>query len=99
MRIVLTDYAKINLAKIYGYLAKYTSIENAKNVKNGVLEQISTLLKYAKLGQIEEDLYELDKNHRRLVYKHYKIVYRIEKDTIYITDIFDSRQDPEKIKP
>jgi toxin ParE1/3/4 len=99
MRIVLTDYAKINLAKIYGYIAKYASIEIAKNVKNGVLEQISTLLKHTKLGQIEEDLHELDKNHRRLVYKHYKIVYRIEGDIIYITDIFDSRQDPEKIKP
>jgi plasmid stabilization system protein ParE len=89
----------MNLAKIFGYLAKYASIEIAKNVKYGVLEQISTLLKHAKLGQLEEDLCELGKNHRRLVYKHYKIVYRIEKDTIYITDIFDSRQDPEKIKP
>lgn len=99
MQIVLTDYAKINLAKIYGYLSKYASIEIAKNVKNGVLEHISTLLKHAKLSQLEEDLQELGKNHRRLVYKHYKIVYRIEGDTIYITDIFDSRQDPEKIKP
>ena len=29
---------------------------------------------------------------------HYKIIYRVIGETIYITDIFDSGQDPDKMK-
>jgi len=37
-------------------------------------------------------------HYRRLVEGHYKIIYRIEDEYIYITDIFDSCQDPDKMK-
>jgi hypothetical protein len=36
--------------------------------------------------------------HRRLVESHYKIIYRVVGEYIYVTDIFDSRQDPDKMK-
>ena len=29
---------------------------------------------------------------------NYKIIYKIQTNTIYITDVFDTRQDPDKIK-
>ena len=35
----------------------------------------------------------------KLVYtEHYKIIYRVVGEYIYVTDIFDSRQDPDKMK-
>jgi len=46
----------------------------------------------------DDYLEHLQMGHRRLVQSHYKIIYRIEGNTIYITDIFDSRQDPAKMK-
>ena len=40
------------------------------------------------------------KGHSAIVpNQNHNIVYRIEKNTIFITDIFDSRQDPAKQKP
>ena len=36
--------------------------------------------------------------HRRLIESHFKIIYRVIGDCIYITDIFDSRQDADKMK-
>lgn len=40
----------------------------------------------------------MGKEHRRIIEGHYKIIYRVEGQAIYITDIFDSRQDPNKMK-
>lgn len=36
------------------------------------------------------------KNIRLMLCSHYKIFYKIDKDTIYIVSIFDSRRNPEK---
>ena len=57
-----------------------------------------TLLLQPLQGQEEPLLEHLRLEHRRLVVSHYKIIYRVEEECIYITDIFDSRQDPDKMK-
>jgi toxin ParE1/3/4 len=50
------------------------------------------------VGQREEHLLHLGLDHRRIVEGNYKIIYRVINDIIYVTDIFDSRQDPAKMK-
>jgi mRNA-degrading endonuclease RelE of RelBE toxin-antitoxin system len=55
-------------------------------------------LKNPFIGQQEEYLAHLNKGHRRLIEGNYKIIYRVQDDVIYVTDIFDSRQDPAKMK-
>jgi toxin ParE1/3/4 len=50
------------------------------------------------IGAIEENLIELKQQHRYLVEGNYKIIYRLINNDIYITDIFDCRQNPEKMK-
>jgi len=49
-------------------------------------------------GQKEEFLEDMKLEHRRIVEGNYKIIYRIHGDTVYVTDIFDSRQNPIKMK-
>ena len=44
------------------------------------------------------NLKDLKEGHRRIIEGHFKIIYKIEKETVYITDFFDSRQSPEKMK-
>ncbi len=45
-----------------------------------------------------EFLYQREPNlniqHRRILYKHYKIIYEVEENTIEILRVFDSRKDP-----
>ncbi len=51
------------------------------------------------MGQLEENLEHLEQEHRYVLVKSsYKVIYRIIDQTIYITDVFDTRQDPEKMK-
>lgn len=40
----------------------------------------------------------LNPEHRRIIYKHFKIIYEIVYEDIHILRIFDSRQDPLKLK-
>jgi len=42
--------------------------------------------------------FKLEYSPGRLIESHYKIIYRVTEEFIYITDIFDSRQDPDKMK-
>lgn len=49
-------------------------------------------------GQLESYLEHLNLSHRRIIEGNYKIIYRVDSNTIFITDIFDSRQDPSKMK-
>ena len=98
MVIVITNPAKSNLRKIYNYYKKEVSKKIAESIKLDLLKTISKLENHPYIGQIEEHLASLNLNHRYLVTGHYKIIYRIEGNTIYITDFFDSRQNPTKMK-
>jgi len=51
------------------------------------------------LGQEEEFLKERGSGHRYLVEGNYKIIYKVIGKEVYITDIFDTRQGPEKMNP
>lgn len=49
-------------------------------------------------GQFEPELEDLGEGHRRWVAGNYKIVYLIHGYVIRVTDIFDARQDPRKMR-
>jgi len=51
------------------------------------------------MGQCEEASRRLGNKYRYLVYKNYKLIYRVEEDTlsIKILDVFDPRLNPKKI--
>lgn len=99
MKIRITQRAEELLKEIYKYYKREASITVARRIKNSILERIKTLKDYKELGPVDEHLELLNLGHRKLTQGNYKIVYRIEKNIIYITDIFDSQQDPDKQKP
>ena len=84
--------------EVMEFLAQKVSLVKVFEIRNEILNKADKLLKQPFLGQEEEYLKHLGLGHRRLDYSHYKIVYRVEGDKIYITDIFDSRQDIRKMK-
>jgi len=99
MKITFTHSAKLRLRNIYEYYSFEANRELAKKIRGQIFDVIILLKDNPFLGQIEELLSDLREGHRRLVKGNYKIIYKIKGDVIYITDIFDSRQDPAKIYP
>ncbi len=73
--------------------------KKGRRIRARVNKKILLLTEHPLLGQEEESLVELEQGHRYLVEGYYKIIYRIIDDVAYITDIFDTRQDPDKMKP
>ncbi len=98
MKLVYTEQALFSLEEALNFIAPKTSYEKLNKIRDEILDAADTLLSQPLQGQEEPYLVHLGLGHRRLVIRHYKIIYRIIEEHIYITDIFDSRQAPDKMK-
>lgn len=98
MKLVYTEQALISLEEALEFIASKVSYEKLIEIRDKILDTADTLMEQPLAGQREYLLEHLELGHRRLVEGHYKIIYRVENEYIYITDIFDSRQDPIKMK-
>ena len=99
-KVVLTHFALHTLNAIYDYYKTNVSVKIANKIKAEIINSIKSLKKETVDWQEDEFLIYLNKNHKRLVTGNYKIIYYFDssENIIYVTDIFDSRQDPQKEK-
>jgi plasmid stabilization system protein ParE len=88
-----------SLAEIVKYYNDNVSYTVAENIRNGILSSSNQLAKQPTSGQIEEFLLDMGKGHRYIIRGNFKIIYEIQNHKLYITDVFDTRQNPEKITP
>lgn len=98
MNIHFTSQALLSLKEALAFISNEISLEKQIQIKNNILSATDILTKHPKIGKEEDYLEHLNLGHRRIIEGNYKIIYRIEKQTIYITDIFDTRQSPDKMK-
>ena len=97
-QIIWTNFAISELKNIFLYYRMIANDKVADKIKKSIFNATKPLLKQPLLGAIEENLIELKQGHRYLVEGNYKIIYRVINANIYITDIFDCRQNPIKLK-
>lgn len=98
MKVVYTLQAFESLEEIKKLLSKNYSPKKVEEIRSKILDKAESLVQFPERGQIENHLIKLNKGHRYVLEKHTKIIYRIIEDKIYITDFFDTRQDPTKMK-
>lgn len=98
MNIEWTLEAKKDLKNIYMFYTKHFSKTLALKIKNEALNKVKTLELGTQLGQEEELLKFLNQGHRYLISNHNKIIYKVENKVAYITHVFDTRQNPERLK-
>lgn len=97
MRLEFTDRALRSLERSLELLADKYTVEQRDAYTEKIFERTCSLLQYPRSGQREERLALLGQEHRRLICDHFKIVYFIDGDIIRITDIFDSRRNPDEM--
>ncbi len=97
-QIFWTNFAVSELKKIYRYHKMAAGDRVAENIKKSVFSAVKLLVRQPELGMIEENLKDLNEGHRFLLEGNYKIIYKVSGNEIYITDVFDCRQDPVKMK-
>lgn len=98
MNIVWTDFAIENLKDIFDYYSARANKKIAVKILKQILKSTKQLEDNPELGQIEFHLERLKQNHRYLVSGNYKVIYKVFENQIIIIDIFDTRQNPKKIK-
>ncbi|OQX80378.1 MAG: plasmid stabilization protein [Bacteroidetes bacterium 4484_249] len=95
-----TRFAEGKLDDIFDYYEAKVSSRIAKKLVTGIIDKTIGLEKNPYIGQVEELLLHLPQNFRYLVFKNYKIIYwiNLNKKRIDIVNVFDTRQNPLKIK-
>lgn len=97
-QVVWTYFATLELKNIFLYHKLVASESVAEKIKKSIFNATKMLTKHPFIGQIEENLIGLKQGHRYLIEGNYKIIYKVINKDIYITDVFDCRQNPQKIK-
>lgn len=94
IKILWDNEAKADLKLIFEYL-KLKSPQAAKNVVQEIVNQ-SKNIHFTEQYQVDEFLGE---PYRRMVVRNYKLIYKIQSESeIRILQIFDTRQNPIKLK-
>ncbi|PQJ79137.1 type II toxin-antitoxin system RelE/ParE family toxin [Polaribacter porphyrae] len=98
--IVWSDFAETQLDEIYNYYKNKASKSVATKLLRGIIQEPNKLIKSSLIGQKEELLKQRENVYRYLIFKNYKIIYSVdnEKRFIKIVDVFDTRQNPPKLK-
>jgi plasmid stabilization system protein ParE len=91
-KIVWTKQAKEALKSIYDYY-KSKSLQGARNVKSDLLKSPKTIM-FSKQYQVDD----INPKYRRIVVRHYKVLYKEENGVIQIVDIVSTRQSPDVLE-
>lgn len=96
MEVIFAAWAERCLREIYDYYSEKASPEKASEIVNKIIDRAETLENYPDRGREEEDIKTLGKGHRYLLEYHYKIIYKVEGESVTITDIFSNHQNLQK---
>ncbi|GHT31863.1 hypothetical protein FACS189434_02420 [Bacteroidia bacterium] len=89
--------ATMQLENIYCFYSQ-RNIEAATNIYNDIIDETEMLTRFPEMAAVEPTLEDYMRKYRSLVVrKHFKVVYRIEAEFVYIVAVFDCRQDPQKL--
>ncbi|HAA11398.1 MAG TPA: hypothetical protein DCE41_06715 [Cytophagales bacterium] len=100
MKVILTEEALSRLEDVVDFMLfeqeiPYHIVER-QNEK--LLLAALNLGKAPYQGRKEPFLAESTIGYRRIVVDHIKIIYYVDENNLYVTDFFDSRQHPDKMK-
>lgn len=100
-KIIWSDFAEKQIDEIHKfYYTKTKSLNIANRIISGILIAPDSLKHSPETGQREPALTNRKLEYRYIVESNYKLTYTIDKEKkqVRITDIFDTRQNPTKIK-
>lgn len=93
-----TKVALKNVKQIHAFYKRTAGTETANKIVELVFQTTQQLKAQDSIGQKQENLEHLNLGHRYLLSGHNKIIYVKKENTIYITHVFDTRQNPKKLK-
>lgn len=97
-KVIWSDFALRQLKKIHNYYKIEVSEKIARKLTISIVETTIQLASNPQIGTKEHLLEHTKYEYRFVVMKNYKIIYRIDNEFLSVISVFDTRQNPEKIK-
>ncbi|MCB9192531.1 MAG: type II toxin-antitoxin system RelE/ParE family toxin [Flavobacteriales bacterium] len=94
--VIWSDPAWMDLEAIFDFIAK-NSREQAKKQIIRIIERTEQLSTQPLSGPLQPDI-DPNLQARYLVQDNYKIIYFVDVDHVVVDTVFDTRQNPEKLK-
>lgn len=96
--VVLTQGAERDLASLCHYLADFSAPANAMRFLDQVTDLIEALAQFPDRGSHPRELLELGiKDYRQLVFKPYRLLYRVIGRKVFIDLVVDGRRDMKSV--
>ncbi len=98
MQIRFTKKGREEFLKIISVFSEFAGTRSANKIFERVQQKREILLKYPKSGHPEPLLSDRKRDYRYVVLnKNYRMIYHVTKNTIWIVDVWDRRNDPSKL--
>lgn len=99
-QVIWSNFAEKQLDEIFDYYSTNASLRIAQELLISLIHSTELIANNPYIGQVEELLKERSEQYRYLVQGNYKIIYSVDREqvSIKIADIFDTRQNPVKMK-
>jgi toxin ParE1/3/4 len=94
-KVELSETAVNDVFEIYYYIAMNDSFENADRVIEKIKEKSLSLSKYPERGSRVNEIYDELPDIKQVYYKHYRIIYRMQKSIVYVLAVLDGRRNLE----
>ncbi|WKV10762.1 type II toxin-antitoxin system RelE/ParE family toxin [Marivirga harenae] len=94
MEVVITEPAEKSLKSIYCRFEEDIAVK----ITNKILDRADTLQTFSNRGRLVDELQSLQQEHRYIIERNYKIIAKQKNAKVYVTDVLDMNNDPEKIK-
>jgi toxin ParE1/3/4 len=92
--VLLTEGAARDIEEIYRYISDTDSPENADTVLDQLLKVVHSLSRFPERGTFPRELIELGiKEYRQVLFKPYRVIYRMMGNQLFIYLIIDGRRD------
>ena len=99
LEIFWSELAENKLRDVFDYYKMKAGLKTARKIANQIVDKTLVLTENPRVGPIEELLSERPQEFRYLVSTNYKVIYYINFETkrIVIANVFDVRQNPQKM--
>lgn len=91
--IVWTKRSLKNLQMIFDYISK-DSLQNANKVINDIVKSMEKAQTNAFIYNVDKYKINNDSNYRAFEKHHYRVVYKIIKNTLYVLRVRHTKQEP-----
>lgn len=92
--VLLTEDAAGDLSDLYTYISKHDSPKKAEYVLDQIEKKFISLSELPERGVYPKELLSLGiREYREIFFKPYRIIYRIDSETVYVYLLVDGRRD------